>query len=111
MAHTGKANDAVVEMRVLPQARKKGFALPGRWRARAIAVTDRGARKKVLLTSLPDQQRYTAADIANCYARCRQIETCYRKLKQTMHGMTLTLRSRTVDGVYQEAWGVLTAVN
>jgi hypothetical protein len=107
----GTAHDAVVEMRVSPQARKKSPALPEVWRARAITVIDQNARKKILLTSLFDQKRYTATDIANCYARRWQIETSYRELKQTMLGMALTLRSRTVDGVYQEIWGTLTAYN
>ena len=35
----------------------------------------------------------------------------YRELKQTMMGMALTLRSRTVEGVDQEIWGILTAYN
>jgi hypothetical protein len=39
------------------------------------------------------------------------IETSYRELKQTMLGTAFTLRSKTVDGVYQEIWGTLTAYN
>lgn len=35
----------------------------------------------------------------------------YRKLKQSMMGMALTLRSKTFDGVQQEICGVLTACN
>jgi hypothetical protein len=74
-------------------------------------VIDQSARKKVLLTSLFDRKRYKATDIADCYTRRWQIETSYRELKQTMLGMALTLRSRTVDGVYPEIWGALTAYN
>jgi hypothetical protein len=107
----GTPNDAIVEMRVSPQARKKCPSLPEVWRARAITVIDQSARKKVLLTSLFDRKRYKATDIAACYTRRWQIETSYRELKQTMLGMALTLRSRTVDGVYQEIWGALTAYN
>jgi hypothetical protein len=107
----GTPNDAIVEMRVSPQARKKCPSLPEVWRARAITVIDQSARKKVLLTSLFDRKRYKATDIADCYTRRWQIETSYRELKQTMLGMALTLRSRTIDGVYQEIWGALTAYN
>ena len=39
------------------------------------------------------------------------IETSYREIKQTMLGAKLTLRSKTVDGVYQEIWGTLIAYN
>jgi hypothetical protein len=107
----GTPDDAIVTMRVSPQARKKCPSLPEVWQARAITVLDQSARKRVLLTSLFDRKRYKAADIAACYTRRWQIETSYRELKQTMMGTALTLRSRTVEGVYQEIWGALTAYN
>lgn len=107
----GTPDDAVIEMRVSPQARKKCPGLPEQWRVRAITIIDQSARKHVLLTSLLDGKRYTPRDIAACYLRRWQIETSYRELKQTMMGMALTLRSRTVEGVYQEIWGTLTAYN
>ncbi|KQV59385.1 MULTISPECIES: IS4 family transposase [unclassified Duganella] len=107
----GTPDDGIIEMRVSPQARKKCPALPKAWRARAITVIDQSARKYVLLTSLSDIKRYAAKDIAACYANRWQIETSYRELKQTMMGMALTLRSRTVERVYQEIWGTLTAYN
>lgn len=107
----GSPNDALVQMKVSPQARKKSPDLPEFWQARAITVRDQHARSRVLLTSLHDGKRYTATDIAALYAKRWQIETSYRELKQTMLGSALTLRSRTVGGVYQEIWGALTAYN
>jgi hypothetical protein len=107
----GTPEDAVVAMRVSPQARKKCPGLPEVWHARAIAVLDQSARKHVLLTSLMDRKRYKAVDITACYTRRWHIETSYRELKQTMLGTALTLRSKTVEGVYQEIWGALTAYN
>jgi hypothetical protein len=107
----GDADDGLVAMRVSPQARKKSPDLPEFWRARAIAVIDPQGRRKVLLTSLTDRKRFKAADIVACYSRRWQIETSYRELKQSMMGMALTLRSKTVDGVMQEIWGALTAYN
>jgi hypothetical protein len=104
-------DDMMVAMRVSPQARKKCPALPEVWHARAITVLDEKGNKHVLLTSLSDRKRYTANDIATCYKRRWQIETSYRELKQTMMGMALTLRSRTIEGVYQEIWGTLIAYN
>lgn len=83
-----------------PQARKKCPNLPELWRARAITIIDQSARKCVLLTSLLDEKRYTAREIAACYTRRWQIETSYRELKQTMMGAALTLRSRTIEGTY-----------
>jgi len=107
----GTPDDAIIEMRVSPQARKKCPDLPETWRVRAITAIDQSARKHVLLTSLFDTKRYTAKDVAACYTQRWQIETSYRELKQTMMGAALTLRSRTVKGVYQEIWGTLTAYN
>lgn len=104
-------NDCTVRMRVSPQARAKCAELPEFWDARAITVVDQQARRRVLLTSLQERRRYTPADIANCYDRRWGIETSYRELKQTMLGTTLTLRSKTADGVYQEIWGTLIAYN
>jgi hypothetical protein len=107
----GDECDAIVRMRVSLQARAKQPELPEFWEARAITVVDAQARKRVLLTSLRDRRRYRPADIAACYERRWNIETSYRELKQTMLGTALTLRSKTVDGVYQEIWGTLTAYN
>lgn len=107
----GTPDDALIALRISPQARKKCPDLPELWHARAITLIDQSARKQVLLTSLLDGKRYTARDIAACYTRRWQIETSYREIKQTMMGMALSLRSRTIEGVYQEIWGTLTAYN
>ncbi len=104
-------DDFTVRMRVSPQARAKCAELPEYWEARAITVVDEQGRKRVLLTSLRERRRYKPLDIANCYTRRWGIETSYRELKQTMLGSTLTLRSKTVEGVYQEIWGTLIAYN
>jgi hypothetical protein len=105
------ANDTLVRMRVSPQARAKRPELPEFWEARAITVVDSQGRQRILLTSLRDRRRYKPADIAACYERRWGIETSYRELKQTMLGTALTLRSKTVEGVYQEIWGTLIAYN
>ena len=107
----GDANDCTVRMRVSPQARAKCAELPPFWEARAITVVDPQGRKRILLTSLRERRRYKPSDIATCYARRWGIETSYRELKQTMLGTALTLRSQTVEGVYQEIWGTLIAYN
>ena len=107
----GDSNDAIVEMKVSPAARKKAPWLPEVWRARAIATIDAKARKRFLLTSLTDRTLFKAADLVACYARRWHVETSYRELKQTMMGMALTLRSQTAKGIYQEIWGAAIAYN
>jgi len=96
-------------MRVSPQARAKCAALPEFWEARAFTVVDEQGRERVLLASLRDRRRYKPADVAKCYERRWGIETSYRELKQSMLDSALMLRSKTVDGVYQEIWGTLIA--
>ncbi|WP_246794420.1 IS4 family transposase [Burkholderia perseverans] len=108
---SGKPDDALVRMRVSPQARQKCPDLPEWWTARAVRIQDARGRERVLLTSLTDRRRFKLADLAACYERRWQIETSYRELKQSMLGSELTLRSRTVDGIYQEIWGALIAYN
>lgn len=107
----GSPEDAIVRMKISPQARKKCPELPQYWEARAIQTIDARGRQRILLTSLTDRRRFKAADLAACYTRRWQVETSYRELKQSMLGMALTLRSKTVDGVYQEIWGALIAYN
>lgn len=107
----GNEQDGIVRMRVSPQARKKSPALPEFWEARAVEMIDQADRKRTLLTSLRDRRKFRVADIAMLYSQRWSIETSYRELKQTMMGMALTLRSKTVEGVYQEIWGTLTAYN
>jgi len=108
---SGEPGDQMVRMRVSPQARKACPELPESWRARAVLAVDARGRQRTLLTSLSDRQRFKAADIVSCYERRWQIETSYHELKQSMLVMELTLRSQTVDGVYQEFWGALIAYN
>jgi hypothetical protein len=107
----GSADDGIVEMLVSPAARKKAPSLPTHWQVRAIKVPDLQGRDKYLLTSLTDRKLFKAADMVACYGRRWHIETSYRELKHTMLGNALTLRSQTVDGVYQEIWGCLIAYN
>lgn len=108
---SGEPHDAIVRMRVSPQARAKCPELPEFWEARAITVIDPQARQRILLTSLTDRRRFKSSDVVACYDKRWSIETSYRELKQSMLGMALTLRSKTVTGVYQEIWGTLTAYN
>ncbi|SDR61162.1 transposase, IS4 family [Paraburkholderia tuberum] len=107
----GHDGDQIVRMRVSPQARTKCPQLPEFWEARAVLAVDIRGRQRILLTSLTDRRRFKAADIVACYERRWQIETSYHELKQSMLGMELTLRSQTVQGVYQELWGALVAYN
>jgi hypothetical protein len=108
---SGTPDDAIVQMKVSPQARAKHPELPGTWQARAIRTILPNGRERILLTSLMDRRRFRASDIAACYLRRWEIETSYRELKQTMLGGPLTLRSQDPGGIAQEIWGALIAYN
>lgn len=101
--------DQLIEMRTSPQARKQHPQLSATWRARAVTYT-LGQTRKTVLTSLP-AQRFKAKDIATLYHQRWQIELGFRDIKSSLQHNALTLRSKTVELVYQELWGVLLAYN
>ena len=61
-----------------------------------------------LLTNLLDDQRYPALDLLELYHRRWQAETCYFSLKSTILDGRV-LRSRSVPGLDQEIFALLTA--
>lgn len=107
----GSEDDALVELSVSSEARKKDPTLPMSWRVRAIRVVDDKGRISYLLTSLTDRKAFKATDLIACYSRRWRIETSYRELKHSMLGSELTLRSTTVAGTKQEIWGAMIAYN
>lgn len=108
---SGTEKDCLVRMRVSPQARAKAPHLPEYWTARAVRIASANGKERILLTSLLDQRRFKAGDLAACYRRRWEIETSYRELKQSMLGDALTLRSQQPEGIEQEIWGALIAYN
>lgn len=60
-----------------------------------------------LLTTIVDPARAPAAELAALYAQRWEIESIFDELKTHQRGPRVILRSRTPDGVYQEAWGYL----
>ena len=60
-----------------------------------------------LMTSLLDAERYPAAELIALYHRRWQVETCYFSLKSTILDGRV-LRSRTVPGIEQEVYALLT---
>jgi hypothetical protein len=60
-----------------------------------------------LLTTLLDSEQAPAAELAALYAQRWEIESVFDELKTHQRGPRVVLRSRTPDGVKQEAWGYL----
>jgi hypothetical protein len=90
-----------------------------RWETRKLRVIEYqvGDREKVqLLTDLLDPVEYTARDIALGYHLRWEIELTYDEVKTHLstvqHGTLHTVfRSKTPNGVYQEAWAMIAAYN
>lgn len=58
-----------------------------------------------LITTLADPDAAPAAELAALYAERWEIESVLDELKTHQRGPRVVLRSRTIEGVYQEAWG------
>ena len=101
--------DALICCKVSPQARNKNPSLPEQWKLRMVTYEYEETRKTIL-TSLP-QSEYKAEDIAQLYHERWEIEISFRDIKSSMLQNELTLRSKKVELIYQEVWGILLAHN
>lgn len=102
-------HDCLLEMKVTPQARKRNPALPETWQVRAVSYRVNGVDKTVY-TSLP-YERYPTQKVAELYHERWEIELGYRDIKSSMQHNALTLRSKKVELIEQEVWGLLLAYN
>ena len=60
-----------------------------------------------LVTTILDPAEAPAAELAALYAERWEIESAFDELKTHQRGPRVVLRSKTPEGVRQEAWGVL----
>ena len=77
------------------------YAIDDEGRPGAIGTTYR------LLTTILDPTQAPADELAALYAQRWEIESIFDELKTHQRGPRVILRSRTPEGVYQEAWGYL----
>ncbi|MGS6551878.1 transposase, partial [Escherichia coli] len=99
----------LLKLKVSLQARKKNPALPEFWYARAVTYEVNGMEKTVL-TSLP-ADCYKAKEVAELYHSRWETEVGFRNLKSSLLNNALVLRSRKVELLEQEVWGMLQAYN
>ncbi|MGU0876961.1 IS4 family transposase, partial [Pseudomonas aeruginosa] len=102
-------HDRLVRMKVSVQARKRNPNLPTHWEVREVSYESQG-QVKSLLTSLP-AGAYSAEAVAELYLERWEIELGFRDIKSSMQQNAMTLRSKKVDLIYQEVWGLLLAYN
>ena len=98
-------------MNVSPQARNRSPNLPTHWEVevREVSYESQGHAKS-LLTSLP-VEGYSAEAVAELYLKRWEIELGFRDIKSSMRQNAVTLRSKKVDLICQEIWGLLLAYN
>jgi hypothetical protein len=103
--------DALVELKVSSQARKREPALPKTWTARAVAYQRPGFKPQTLLTSLRDAEKYPAKELAALYHERWEIELGYGEVKTEMLERREHIRSKKPEGIEQELWGLALAYN
>jgi hypothetical protein len=112
LVHSFGRSDKLVELAVSWHSRDKDPTLPRTLLARAIAYRAPKSRaQQWLLTSLVDPKAYPAAEVVALYGERWEIEIGYDEVKTHLLEREETIRSRTVEGVYQELWGILVAYN
>ncbi len=102
-------NDRLLQMKVSPQARKRNPSLPDTWQVRAVSYTLKG-KIKTVFTSL-SHAHCSEEQIAELYHERWEIELGFRDIKSSMQNNAITLRSKKVELIYQEVWGMLLTYN
>ncbi|WP_245579556.1 IS4 family transposase [Aliagarivorans taiwanensis] len=103
-------NDWLVSIPTSPQARKKFTGLSTHISDRLTRYTLNGKTYRIL-SSLLEPLRYPYDELVDLYAQRWEIELGYREIKQTLLQSAHTLRSKKLEMVHQELWGVLLAYN
>ena len=103
--------DAIVTLKVTPEARKKDPTLPKLWTARAIQYQRKGFKQQTLLTSLLDAAKYPAVELIEMYHERWELELGNDEIKTDMLQREQAIRSKKPVSVRQEIWGVLLAYN
>lgn len=78
---------------------------------RAIDYKRKGHPPSALLTLLLDAEAYPAKELVALYHERWECELAYDELKTHLLDRQETIRSRTVEGVHQELWGIAIAYN
>jgi len=104
-------DDALVEIELSAQTRRKYPDLPERWISRAITYQRKGFRKSVLLTSLLDPVNWPRAELVGLYHERWEIELGYNEIKTHLLAREEAIRSKTPKGVRQELWAIGLAYN
>lgn len=103
--------DALIRIRVDPDARKRDRDLPTTHVVRCIRYQRKGFRPDLLITSLHDPKEFPASELVALYHERWEIELGYDEVKCELLEASVTLRSQSPTLVRQEFWGILIAYN
>ncbi len=104
--------DKLVEITVTRQARVKAPSLPRTFTARALSYKhSKSKERQWLLTSLTEADKYPAKEVVAMYHERWESELAYKEIKSHLLERQETIRSKTVQGVRQELWGILITFN
>lgn len=85
--------------------------IPGPIEVRVIDYQHEGGEAGQLIVTLTDPEKYPAEELIELYHDRWELEIGFDELKTHMLERNESLRSRKVEGVYQELWGQLLAYN
>ncbi len=85
--------------------------MPSTWLMRAIDYKIPGHPPSTILTSLTDAEAYPAKELVALYHERWELEIAYDEIKTHLLDRQEAIRSRTVEGVRQELWGIAIAYN
>jgi hypothetical protein len=103
--------DALVELQVSKEARRKEPSLPEVMQVRAVSYQRPGHPRQTLLTSLTDSRKYPAAEVVLLYHERWELELGYGEVKTDMLERLECIRSKSPAMVRQELWGIFLAYN
>lgn len=104
--------DDLVEVKLSDKARRKRYPdAPQTMVMRRVQIPRKGFRPAEVLTSLIDHEKYPAEELVEMYVERWEIELAYDEVKTHMLDSSVTLRSKTPQGVRQEIYGIGIAYN
>lgn len=111
IVHVLDDGSALIQLELSVALRKEHPEAPKRLTVRAIAYQHPGGKAGLLFTSLHNYELYPADEIVALYHKRWELELAFDEIKTHMLHRREALRSKTVDGVYQEFWGIMLVYN
>lgn len=111
VVHVFEDGSALARLKIPGALRKEEPEAPKHLTIRVIAYKHPDGKAGLLFTSLHNYELYPAAEIVALYHKRWELELAFDEIKTHMLHRREALRSKTVDGVYQEFWGVMLVYN